>query len=80
MIRFRKVGNDSPALGNWAFDVVANATESLYSMINLDRLQDGGPLHLAHPTPCYGPFNRRRCKVLGASVSPQDRNLWHLRP
>jgi hypothetical protein len=34
--------------------------ESLYSMINLDRVQDGLPLRLTHPTPCRGPFNRRR--------------------
>ena len=40
--------------------MVANATESLYSVINLDRVQDGRPLPLTHPTPCHGPFNRRR--------------------
>jgi len=40
--------------------VVANATESLYSMINLDRVQDSRPLHLTHPTPCRGRFSRRR--------------------
>ena len=49
--------------------------ESLYSMINLDRVQDGLPLRLTHPTPCHGRFNRRRWQMLGASVSPQDRNL-----
>ena len=39
---------------DWAIDVVANATESLYSMINLDRVQEGRPLHLTHPTPRHG--------------------------
>jgi hypothetical protein len=34
--------------------------ESLYSMINLDKVQDGLPLRLTHPTPCHGRFNRRR--------------------
>jgi hypothetical protein len=34
--------------------VVANATESLYSMINLDRVQECRPLHLTRPTPCHG--------------------------
>jgi hypothetical protein len=29
-------------------------------MINLDRVQDGHSLHLTHPMPCHGPFNRRR--------------------
>ena len=63
---------------NWAFDVVANATESLYSMINLDRVQECSPLHLTHPTPCHGGSTVAGGKVLGASVSPQDRNLWRL--
>jgi hypothetical protein len=63
---------------NWAFDVVANATESLYSMINLDGVQECRPLHLTHPTPCHGPFNRRRWQSARSSVSPQDRNLWRV--
>ena len=59
--------------------MVANVTESLYSMINLDRVQDDRPLHLKHPTPCHGRSTVAGGKVLGASVSPQDRNLWRLR-
>ena len=59
--------------------MVANATESLYSMINLDRVQECRPLHLTHPTPVTGRSTVAGGKVLGASVSPQDRNLWRLR-
>ncbi len=56
---------------DWAIDVVANATESLYSMINLDRVQEGRPLHLTHPTPRHGLSAVAGGKVAGASLGPQ---------
>ena len=33
-------------------------------MINLDRVQECRPLHLTHPTPRHGRFNRRRWQTV----------------
>jgi hypothetical protein len=47
----------APASGNWAFDMVAGPTESLYSMINLGNQSEAGPYA---PDARRGPFGRRR--------------------